>query len=256
MLRRAGFFDESSRAGSMNPSEAAGKPDCFTSCVILTQRIGTLQNLFSIYPKAASIFQGSIRAANLDKGIQSKEFQMKKDRTLILYSLLEIYQDLDERQTHALGDAVLVAGDRQKTVELLNSFSKEGKRTSLSKEEDMWKSAYNYATSVSDLNFLSFIKTIPDYDFLHAAAVECEETAYYCLEMQVDSLVSGICQQILSTQKDECDKQVQRKVKNAEERELKISRIEFIKRIEDLCRERSRSYVTYSLCDEKVPKIA
>lgn len=246
MLQPDGLVDESSPVNSINPNEMAGKPDCFTSSAILTRRTGTLQNLFSIYPKAESMFRSSIRAANLDKGIQSIEFQMKKERMLILGHILGNYQDLDETQTHALGEMVLVAGDRQKTIGLLIDFSNGSKRSSRSKAEAMWKSAHNYATSVSDLNFLSFIKTIPSDDFLHMAAVECEDTAYFCLIMLVNSLVSRICQRILSTQKEECDKQVRRKIKNAEERELKTSRIAFVKRIEDLCRERSRSYVTHS----------
>ncbi len=252
MLRRDGFSSESRSANSINSGEAAGKPDCLTSSVFLTQSIGTLQDLFSIYPKAATTFRGSIRAANLDKGIKSTDFQFKKERMLILYYLLENYEGLNASQTRSLGDAVLVGRDKQKTLGLLKSFAKGeksgwfsvpwgGKKPALSKEEAMWRAANNYAASISDSRFLSHVKRIPVSDFLHDAAVECEETAYDCLTTQLDSLVSGISQQILSTQKEECDRQVQRKVKSEEEKELKVSRAEFVQQIEDLCRERSRS---------------
>ncbi|KAF8270133.1 hypothetical protein EI94DRAFT_1572289 [Lactarius quietus] len=231
-------------ADSIYSSEAAGKPNYSTSSVSLTQRIATLQDLFSIYPKAAALFRGSLRAANLDKGIKSTDFQMKKKRVLILHYLFEKYPDLDPKQTQALGDAVLVAGDKQKTLRLLSSFSEggkggwlptwgRGKQAELSREEEAWESANNHATSFSDLKFLSFAKTIADGNFLHAAAVECEETAYDCLTIQLDSLVSGVCQQILSIQKEECDKQVQREVKTEGEKELKVSRMKFMQRIED-----------------------
>jgi hypothetical protein len=59
--------------------------------------------------------------------------------------------------------------------------------------------------------------------------------------MQLDSLVPGLNQQILSIQKEQCEKEVQREVKNQAERELKVSRVEFVRRVEGLCRERSRS---------------
>jgi hypothetical protein len=176
---------------------------------------------------------------------------------LILYYLLDNYKGLNAKQTRSLGDAVLVGRDKQKALGVLKSFAKEeksgwfsvswgGKKAVLSKEEAMWRNAHNYATSISDSRFLSYLKTVPDGDFLHDAAVECEETAYECLTTQLDSLVSGIGQQIISIQKDGCDTQVQREVKSEEEKELKVSRAEFVQQIEDLCRERSRSYVAYS----------
>ena len=81
--------------------------------------------------------------------------------------------------------------------------------------------------------------------FSRNAAVECE-TAYHCFTTQLDSMVSGVSQQILSIQKDGCDTQLQREVKSEKEKELKVSRVEFVRKIEDLCRERSRSCVVYS----------
>ncbi|KAI9443992.1 hypothetical protein H4582DRAFT_2095349 [Lactarius indigo] len=249
ILRRGGFFSESRSANSIDSGEAPG----------------TLQDLFSIYPKAAQTFRGSIRAANLDKGIKSADFQLKKERLLILYYLLENYEGLSESQTRSLGDAVLVGRDNQKALGLLESFAKGEKagwfsvprgsnNSALSREEAMWRSANNYATTITDSRFLSHIKTISNSDFLHDAAVECEETAYDCLTTQLDSLVSEISQQILSTQKDECDRQVQREVKSEEEKELKVSRAEFVQQIEDLCRERSRSRNSIYIDDFRTKK--
>ncbi|KAI9450273.1 hypothetical protein BJY52DRAFT_1357697 [Lactarius psammicola] len=255
MLRRDGFSSESRSATSINSGEAAG----------------TLQDLFSLYPKAASTFRGSIRAANFDKGIKATDFQFKKERWLILYYLLENYEGLSASQTRSLGDAVLVGRDKQKTLGLLRSFAKGekggwfsvpvsvsipwgSKKPALSKEEAMWRAANNYATSISDSRFLSHVKRIPTSDFLHDAAIECEETAYDCLTTQLDSLVSGISQQILSTQREDCDRQVQREVKSEEEKELKVSRSEFVQQIEDLCRERSRSRNSIYIDDFRTKK--
>jgi hypothetical protein len=199
----------------------------------------------------------SIRATNLDKGIQGTDFQIKKERVLMLNYLLQNYKGLDAQQTRCLADAVIVGGDKQKTLDLFKSFAKEdkgnlyplileGKKVMLSKEEAMWRSAGDYAASISDLRFLSFIKTISGDDFLHNAAVECEESAYNCLGMQLDSLVPRISKQILSIQKEQCEKEVQREVKNEAEQELKVSRVQFVSQVEDFCRKRSKSYVTFS----------
>jgi hypothetical protein len=162
----------------VDSGEAAGKPDCPTSGVILTRGKGKLQDLFSIYPKAASSFRGSIRAANLDKGIKGTDFQSKKERILILYYLFENYKGLNAKQTRSLGDAVLLNRDKQKTLGLLKSFSKAdnkggwfsviwgARRPLLSKEEAMWRNAHNYASSISDVRFLSYLKTVPATHFL------------------------------------------------------------------------------------------
>ena len=254
MLRRDGFSSESSSTvtvESINFGEAAGKLDCPTSSVTLIRGIGGIRDLFSNFPKAVSTFRGSISAANLDKCLEETALQPQKERMLILYHLLEKYPGLDNTRTRALGVAVLVEGDKEKTLGILKSFAVKGdKRVALSGEEAMWGDAYSHATSMSDLRFLSLIKTIPADNFLHNAAVECEKTAYDCLTAQLDSLATGISQQILLIQKEECNKQVQREVMNEEEKELKGSRIEFVRMIEDLCRMRSRSYVTYSSGDE------
>ena len=256
MLRREGFSYESSSTAPVNSidsGEAAGKPDYPTSRVILTRSEGMLQDLFSIYPKAASTFRSSIRAANLDQGIKRASFQSKKEWILILHYLFENYKGLNAEQTRSLGDAVFVRKDKQKTLLLLESFSKEksrsffsvilgGERATPSKEEVMWRNAHNYASSVSDVRFLSYLKSIPTTSFMHDAAIQCEGSAYNCLTMQLESMVSGICEKILSIHKEECAKQMQRG-KHEKETELETSRSEFVQNIADSCREYSRSYV-------------
>jgi hypothetical protein len=254
MLRRDGFASKSSSADSINSSEPAGKSRRRPmSSAIFTRKEGTLQQLFSIYPKAEATFRGFISAANFNKGIKGTDFQSKKERMLILYYFLESYKGLKENQSQSLVDAVLDGKDKQKVLDLLKSFTKDEKssrssvkwdrRSSKPQEETMWIKAHNYATTVSDSLFLSQAKTLPvgDSQLSHDIAVECEEAAYNYLKTQLDYLTSGISQQILSIQKDECDAQVQREVKSEEEKELKLSRAEFVRQIEELCRERSRS---------------
>ena len=257
MLRHDGFASKSSSTNSTNSGETGGKHHRLTSSVILTLNIGTLQELFSIYPKAESTFRSSIRAANLDKGIKGTDFQSKKERALMLYYLLGKCKGLKESQIRSLADAILVKRSKQKSLDLLKSFAKEEKpwysvswglvsiKPQVPQEETMWRNAHNYATTISDSRFLSNVKDIPvgDSKLSHDIAAECEETAYDCLKTQLDSLASGISQQILSTQKEELDRQLEREVKSEEEKELKVSRAEFVRRVEDLCRERSRSWV-------------
>lgn len=175
----------------------------------------------------------------------------------MLHYLLENYKGLDAQLIRCLADAVIIGRDKQKTLDLLKSFARkdnedlfpviwQGQKVMLSKEEAMWTSAGDHAASISDLRFLSIIKTISDNDFLHGAAVECEETAYNTLRAQLHSMVPGISQQILSIQKEQSEKKVQREVKNEVDKHLKASRFEFVHQVQDLCRKRSRSYVTFS----------
>ena len=172
---------------------------------------------------------------------------------LILHYLSENYKRLNAEQTRSLGDAVLVSRDTQKVLLLLKSFSKEaprslfegilgGKRATISKEEVMWRNAINYASSISDVRFLSYSTSIPTTSFMHDAAIQCEGSAYNCLTTQLESIVSGICEKILSIHKEECAKQIQRG-KHEKETELETSQSEFVQNIADSCREYSRSYV-------------
>ena len=257
MLRRDGFASKSSSANTMNPGETAGKHHRPTSSANLTWRIGTLQDLFSIYPKAEATFQGSINAANIKKGIIGASFQSKKERALILYYILDKYKHLKETQIRSLADAILVNRDKQKALDLLKRFGREEKNSysvswssgnswpPVSKEETMWRNAHNYTSTISDAHFLSQVKTtrIGDSKSSNDIGVECEEAAYECLNKQLDSLALMIGQQILSTQKEELDRRVEREVKSEEEKELNVSRAEFVRRVEDLCRERSKSWV-------------
>ena len=249
MLRRDGF-------SSADSGEVAGRPHCAILNIDLTRRIiGTLRDLFSIYPKAESTFRSLMRAANLDKGIKGPDFQSKKERTLILYNLLDNLKGLKEEQIRSLADAILVKRDKQKALGLLKGLTKDdrrwysvpwgGNRSLVSKEEAMWRNALNYSSTITDSSFLSHLKTkrqsIPVGDLAHHIAADCEKTAYECLTTQLDSLASGTSQQILSTQREELDRQVERELKSEADKELKTSRAEFVRRIEDLCRERSRS---------------
>jgi hypothetical protein len=220
----------------------------------LTRCKGTLHDLFSVYPDAESAFLGSIHAANLDKGISGRGtvFHFRKERLLILLHLLKTYTDLDMKQSISLRDAVLDNKDNQNALKLLKSFSKgektkwysvfwKGRDVVLTKEDAMWRNANGYASSISDARFLSYLKTIPDANFLHNASVKCEESAYTDLRTQLDSLVSGISQTIFSIQEEKCNCQLKTEIKNEEEKELKVSRVEFVRKIEDLSRERSKS---------------
>jgi len=250
---------------------------------VLTCHLDPLQDVFRTYPKAEQIFRDNIRAANLGKGIRASEFQIQKERILILHYLLMNINGLDRDQTQSLADAVLIRRDRRAILDLLKclvnadksgasngllnsakenlktpfGMSDEGsggsrrilwgsKSTKLMREETLWREANNFASSVSDSDFLTQLKTAVLDECLCDATAKAEEAAYVCLTTAVKSLVSGIGQQILSVRKGECDKQIQREVGNAEEREereLRILRSDFVRQIEDLTRKRSRSYV-------------
>jgi len=193
----------------------------------------------------------------------------------MLHYLLMNTNGLNRDQTQSLADAVLIRRDRRAILDLLKSFVNAGKSgagsgivnsakelfssgsrrivewsgrgTKPTKEDALWRGANNLAASVSDSDFLMQLKTADLHECLRDATAEAEESAYTCLTTVVESLVSGIGQQILSTQKEECDKQIQREVGSAEERELGILRSDFVRQIEDSTRQRARSYVLHIL---------
>jgi hypothetical protein len=68
-------------------------------------------------------------------------------------------------------------------------------------KEELWESASRHTLSISDLQLLSDLETLPVDHYLHGAAIDVEEIAYTFIAKQVDSVVSGISRQILSTQK-------------------------------------------------------
>jgi hypothetical protein len=111
------------------------------------------------------------------------------------------------------------------------------------REEEMWRDANKFASSVSDSHFLSLLSTIPVDECLHAAIAEAEEAAHTYLRKLINSLVDSTGQQIFLIQKAEFDKQIQREIASGEEKELGILRSNFVHQVEDLSRERSRSYV-------------
>ena len=233
---------------------------------LLTWRLDPLRHLFRIFPKTEQRFRSLIRAAELEKGFKAPEFQFKKGRVLILKYLLENTNGLDKNQIGHLADAVLIRRDLQSVLGLLKIAGKKdkgstsggsvnsakelrkvtfgtAKRSEPTREEAMWREANNFATSVSDTRFLSELNVARVHECLRDAIAEVEETAFACLRNKVESLVDGIGQQILTIQKAECEKQVQREVTSEEEKELGVLRSGFVHQIEDLTRDRSRSYV-------------
>ena len=226
---------------------------------MLTYHLDPLQDVFRIHQQT---LWGNVRTT-LEKGIRTPGFQSEKGRILNLHYLLTNINGLDRDQIKSLADVVLIRRDKRATLDLLKSFIKWGQGSSdyrrimwgskiTRREETLWTGANDFASSVSDSDFLMQLKAgvLGLDECLREATAEAEETAYVYLTTVVESLVSGIGEQILSMQKRECDKQIRREVGSAEERELGNLRSDFVHQIEDLTRQRSRSYVNHILVVE------
>ena len=210
--------------------------------------VGRLYDVFAIYPKAESMFLDTISPENIDNGIKGTDFYFKKERLLIFLHLLKNFPNLNARQTLSLRDAVLDNKDNTNALKLLRSFFKGEKtkwysvlwrgRDVLSREEAMWKNAKDYNSSLSYSRFLSYAMTFPEANYLHDAAVKSVEAAYTCLRTHLHSQAAAISHKILSIQKEDHNEKVRREVEKEEQDELKASRIEFVRKVEGLCRER------------------
>jgi hypothetical protein len=238
---------------------------------VLTWRLDPLHDLFRVLPKTEETFWSIIRTADLEYGLKHKkfqDFQDKKERILIFSYLLENTSGLNRGQIRTLADAVLIRRDAQVVLGLLKFARKEDKGSTSGRffsaaaegfvkntlrigespnqaMEALWKEANNFASSVSESDFLSYLNTTPVDECLYDAVVEAKETAFAFFGKLIESLVDGIGQQIFSIQKEECDKQIQREITSEEDKELGIIRSEFVHQVEDLSRKRSRSYVHY-----------
>jgi len=216
-----------------------------------------LHYLFRVSPRTGQIFRDNIRAAKLGRGIQVPEFQSQKKRILVLHHLLENIKGLNGTQMWYLADEVLNRQDTPTILGILNSFEKGNSgywgrlKTTVGISDSwaavVWKDANQFASSVPDSRFLSDLEATTFPECLRDATAEAENAAYTCLTTQIESLVAGITAQILSVQKSECEKQIQREVRSSRERELRKLRSKFVRQIEASSRERSRSYVRQSL---------
>jgi hypothetical protein len=164
---------------------------------------------------------------------------------------------LSPELTRSVADAVLGQQDEKSALAALETIGKDDEkgifswvpslfRTSRGKE-GLWESASRRALSVSDLEFLSDLKNLPVDHHLYEAAIDIEETAYPLLVKKVDTLVSGISRQILSTQKKECDKQVQREVDAEEAGEVHALWSKLVYEVKDVSARRATSYVSYGI---------
>ena len=156
--------------------------------------------------------------------------------------------------TRSVADAVLGQQDEKSALAALEKIRRDDDKGIFAwvpslfwasrGKEGLWESASRRALSVSDLQFLSDLKNLPAGHYLYEAAIDIEETAYPLLVKQVDTLVSGISRQILSTQKKECDKQVQREVDAEEAGEVHALWSKLVHEVKDVSARRATSYVS------------
>ena len=167
-------------------------------------------------------------------------------------TVLGLLKDFGTRDNEDAGGRIWKAPEERvkTTFETTLWFGDEGgtgsKSPKLTKEETMWRDANNSASLVSDSRFLSQLKDMATHECLRNATVEAEEAAYAYLPTVVETLVGGIGQQILVSQKQECDKQIDREITSEGDREFGTLRSDFVRLIEDLYRERTSSYVPHS----------
>ncbi len=200
-------------------------------------------------------FRDAIRDANIGSCLIDPEFQLKKKRVLFLRLLNSGSHGtagLSTDQIRRVEDAVLEQQDERSTLAVLETFAKDDKGIfarikgffrSSSGEEGLWQIASKRASSISDSQFFLELETVPVGGYRHDAVIDVETTAYACLAKQVDDLVSQIGQDIISTQKIECDRQVKREVDIKKTGEVHILWSNFVRQVKDVSTQHSTLYV-------------
>ena len=212
--------------------------------------------MFNIYPRMEQALTDAIRDADIESCLTVPEFQFKKNRVQLLRLLLSgsrLTIGVSTDQIWHVADAVLRKQDEEGILAVLEPFLNDergilsrmrGFLRSSTGEEELWLGASKNASSFSDSGFLSDLRTIPVGHYLHGAASDVEETAYSILARKVGTLVAGIAREtILSTQKKECNKQIQRENEMKKDGELRISWSNFVRQVKDASTQLSTSYV-------------
>ncbi|KAH8977860.1 hypothetical protein EDB86DRAFT_3157188 [Lactarius hatsudake] len=233
-VRREKFFPESRSA---EPTDHNGDFDN-------AETVDSLRNLFLLYPRMEQMFLGNIREADFGECLKGSEFQFKKKRMMffrLLDSDLQNAKSLSADLTRSVTDAVLSQQDENSASEILDTFENDDKGNlsrlrglfRFSREEGLWENAKTHASSVSDSQFLSELRTIPVDDYLRDAAVDVEDTAYALFTERVEALVSRIDQELVA-QTLECYEQIQREVDIEEARAVHDLWSKFLQQVKDL----------------------
>ncbi len=217
---------------------------------IITQSVDSLRTIF---PRLEQSLPGIIRGADLGKCLKGTEFQFKKKRIMFLRLLKtdsQVAKSINADLARSVADAVLNQQDDESALAVLDKFRKDNKDIASlfgRGEGGLWEKANERAKkSSSNSNFLVTLHNTPAGDDLHEAAVEAEEKAYALLRKEVDDSVSDISTKILSTQKGELDKHIQREVAELgsdEAREIQIPWSKFVRKVKDASTKHASSYV-------------
>jgi hypothetical protein len=223
--------------------------------VLLFNDLDLLGGLFILYPGMERALKAAIRDADIESSLAVPEFQFKKKRIqllLLLHSGSRRTAGLSTELIRHVADNVLIQQDERSILTVLEIFATDergvfswmrGFLRSSTGEGELWQAASKRASSLSDSEFLSDLRTIPVENYLQAAAVDLVEAAYAILARQVNNLVTGVAREtILSTQKKQCDTHIQREKEIKEDGELKILWSDFVRQVKNVSAQRSASY--------------
>ena len=225
--------------------------------VLLFNDLDLLGVLFILYSTMEKALKNAIRDADIESSLAVPTFQFQKQRIELLRHLHS-----DSRRTTGvstdlirhMAEAILKQQDERGILTVLEDFEMDerGIKSRMksflrsSTEEELWLAAGKRASSLSDSEFLSGLRTIPVDHYLHEAAFDIEETAYAILARQVYNLMAGVVREtILSTQKSQCYKQIQRENEIKEDEELKVLWSKFVRQVKDVSTQSSALCVPY-----------
>ena len=237
-------------------TKAESKTLALLFSMLLFNDLDLLGGLFILYSTMEQALKNAIRDADIESSLAVPTFQFKKQRIELLRHLHS-----DSRRTTGVStdlirhvaDAVLRQQDERGILMVLENFEMDERSIksrmksflrSSTEEEELWLASGKRASSLSDSEFLSGLRTIPVDHYLHEAAIDIEEAAYAILARQVYNLTAGVVREtILSTQKNECCKQIQRENEIKEDEELKVLWSNFVRQVKDVSTQSSTLYV-------------
>ena len=224
--------------------------------VFLFNDLDLLSGLFILYSTMEKALKNAIRDADIESSLAVPTFQFKKQRVELLRHLHSHSRRTTGVSTDLIrhvAEAVFRQQDEWGILTVLESFEMDERSIksrmksflrSSTEEEELWLAAGKRASSLSDSEFLSGLGTIPVDHYLHEAAIDIEEEAYAILARQVHNLMAGVVRDtILSTQKNQCNKQIQRENEIKEDEALKVLWSNFVRQVKDVSTQGSTLYV-------------
>ncbi|TFY77300.1 hypothetical protein EWM64_g6712 [Hericium alpestre] len=213
--------------------------------------IDRFRNMCTIYPKVGAYFKEALQETKLDT-IKSTDFRAIKERLLVLYTLFRTHKSMSQSTRSELVSVVLNDGNFQNLSRVLDGnprakggvfvtiattmsyFWGSSPDSSKSETDALVKEARGVVFELSDAEFLrksAESKKQEDQPLIKSAVADITQIARDQLIKTLSGVHKKILHRTIFLQREECQKQLEREVKNEDALALHEARAAFLRQI-------------------------